>query len=285
MVHPDYLRFDFSHFQKVSKEELRAIERFVNEKIQANIPLKEVRNIPLEEAKSKGALALFGEKYGDTVRMIQFGESVELCGGTHVSASGSIGLFKIISESAVASGVRRIEALSGVEAQKLFFEQSDLLDDLKEQLKNPKKIGQAVQNLLKENQLLQKEIEQFKAKAAGDVKGDLINKIEKNGDVNVLIEEVDLDAASVKNIAFQLKAEVENLFLVLASKAGGKPTVSVLISDNLVKEKGWNAGQIVRDLAKHIQGGGGGQPFFATAGGKNPEGIKEVLKAARGIVD
>jgi len=152
-------------------------------------------------------------------------------------------------------------------------------------LKNPKKIGQAVQNLLKENQLLQKEIEQFKAKAAGDVKGDLINKIEKNGDVNVLIEEVDLDAASVKNIAFQLKAEVENLFLVLASKAGGKPTVSVLISDNLVKEKGWNAGQIVRDLAKHIQGGGGGQPFFATAGGKNPEGIKEVLKAARGIVD
>lgn len=285
LVHPDYLRFDFSHFQKVSKEELRAIERFVNEKIQANIPLTEERNIPLEEAKSKGALALFGEKYGDTVRMIQFGESVELCGGTHVSASGSIGLFKIVSESAVASGVRRIEALSGVEAQKLFFEQSDLLDDLKEQLKNPKKIGQAVQNLLKENQHLQKEIEQFKAKAAGDVKDDLINKIEKNGDVNVLIEEVDLDAASVKNIAFQLKAEVENLFLVLASKAGGKPTVSVLISDNLVKEKGWNAGQIVRDLAKHIQGGGGGQPFFATAGGKNPEGIKEVLKAAREFID
>lgn len=285
LVHPDYLRFDFSHFQKVSKEELRAIERFVNEKIQANIPLTEERNIPLEEAKSKGALALFGEKYGDTVRMIQFGESVELCGGTHVSASGSIGLFKIVSESAVASGVRRIEALSGVEAQKLFFEQSDLLDDLKEQLKNPKKIGQAVQNLLKENQQLQKEIEQFKAKAAGDVKGDLINKIEKNGDVNVLIEEVDLDAASVKNIAFQLKAEVENLYLVLASKAGGKPTVSVLISDNLVKEKGWSAGQIVRDLAKHIQGGGGGQPFFATAGGKNAEGIKEVLKAAREFID
>lgn len=285
LVHPDYLRFDFSHFQKVSKEELRAVERFVNEKIQANIPLTEERNIPLEEAKSKGALALFGEKYGDTVRMIQFGESIELCGGTHVSASGSIGLFKIVSESAVASGVRRIEALSGVEAQKLFFEQSDLLDDLKEQLKNPKKIDQAVQNLLKENQQLQKEIEQFKAKAAGDVKGDLINKVEKNGDVNVLIEEVDLDAASVKNIAFQLKAEVENLFLVLASKAGGKPTVSVLISDNLVKEKGWNAGRIVRDLAKHIQGGGGGQPFFATAGGKNSEGIKEVLKAARGIVD
>lgn len=285
LVHPDYLRFDFSHFQKITKDELRVIEHFVNEKIQANIPLTEERNIPLEEAKSKGALALFGEKYGDTVRMIQFGESVELCGGTHVSASGSIGLFKIVSESAVASGVRRIEALSGVEAQKLFFEQSDLLDDLKVQLKNPKKIGQAVQNLLKENQLLQKEIEQFKAKAAGDVKGDLINKVEKNGDVNVLIEEVDLDAASVKNIAFQLKAEVENLYLVLASKAAGKPTISVLISDNLVKEKGWNAGQIVRDLAKHIQGGGGGQPFFATAGGKNAEGIKEVLKAARGIVD
>lgn len=285
LVHPDYLRFDFSHFQKVTKDELRVIEHFVNEKIQANIPLTEERNIPLEEAKSKGALALFGEKYGDTVRMIQFGESVELCGGTHVSASGSIGLFKIVSESAVASGVRRIEALSGVEAQKLFFEQSDLLDDLKEQLKNPKKIDQAVQNLLKENQQLQKEIEQFKAKAAGNVKDELINKVEKKGDVNILIEEVDLDAASVKNIAFQLKAEVENLFLFLASKAGGKPTVSVLISDNLVKEKGWNAGQIVRDLAKHIQGGGGGQPFFATAGGKNAEGIKEVLKAARGIVD
>jgi alanyl-tRNA synthetase len=285
LVHPDYLRFDFSHFQKVSKEELRAIEDFVNAKVRANLSLNEQRNIPLDEAKTKGALALFGEKYDDTVRMIQFGDSVELCGGTHLSASGSIGSFKIISESAVAAGVRRIEAVSGEEAQKLFFEQSDLLADLKEQLKNPKKLDQAIQNLMQENQKLQKEIEQFKAQAAGNVKGDLLNKVEKQGDVNVLIEEVDLDAASVKNIAFQLKAEVENLFLVLASKAGGKPTISVLISDNLVKEKGWNAGQIVRDLAKHIQGGGGGQPFFATAGGKNPKGIEQALIEAKKLID
>ncbi|MEX2380530.1 MAG: alanine--tRNA ligase, partial [Vicingaceae bacterium] len=285
LVHPDYLRFDFSHFQKVSREELRAIEDFVNAKIRANLSLNEERNIPIDEAKAKGALALFGEKYGDTVRLIQFGESVELCGGTHVPATGSIGSFKIISEGAVASGIRRIEAVSGEEAHQLFFEQSDLLAELKAQLKNPKKIDQAIQTLLQENQKLQKEIEQFKAEAAGNVKGDLLKKVEKQGDVNVLIEEVDLDASSVKKIAFQLKAEVENLFLVLASKAGGKPTISVLISDHLVKEKDWNAGQIVRDLAKHIQGGGGGQPFFATAGGKKADGLNEALKAARMIVE
>lgn len=285
LVHPDYLRFDFSHFQKVSKEELRAIEEFVNAKIRENYGLVEERNLPIDEAKARGALALFGEKYGDTVRMIQFGECVELCGGTHVKATGAIGAFKIVSEGAVASGVRRIEALSGVEAHKLLFEQSDLISKLKEQLKNPKKLDQAIQNLLTENQKLQKEIEQFKAEAAGNVKGDLLKKVEKQGAVNALIEEVELDASSIKNIAFQLKAEVENLFLVLASKAGGKPTISVLISDNLVKEKDWNAGQIVRDLAKHIQGGGGGQPFFATAGGKNPKGIEQALIEAKKLID
>ncbi|MEQ8908048.1 MAG: alanine--tRNA ligase [Vicingaceae bacterium] len=284
LVHPDYLRFDFSHFQKVSQEEIRAIESFVNERIRENLNLEEERNLPIEEAKAKGAMALFGEKYGDTVRVIQFGESIELCGGTHVQASGEIGLFKITSEGAVASGVRRIEAVSGKQAQKLFFEQNDLIEELKQSLKQPKNLKQSVENLLQDNQKLQKEIEKLKAKAAGNVKQELKDAVEKINGVNAIIKEVELDAGSIKNLAFQLKGEIENLFLVLASKAGGKPTISVLISENLVSEKGWDAGQVVRDLAKHIQGGGGGQAFFATAGGKNPDGTEKALEEARKLI-
>lgn len=284
LVNPDYLRFDFSHFQKVSSEEIRQIEEFVNERIRENLALEEERNIPIEEAKAKGAMALFGEKYGDTVRVIQFGESIELCGGTHVQASGEIGLFKITSESAVASGVRRIEAVSGEAAQKLFFEQNDLLEALKQSLKQPKNLKQSLDNLLKENQQLQKEIEKLKAKAAGNVKQELIDSIKTTNGVNAIIQEVELDARSVKNLAFQLKGEVENLFMVLASKTGGKPTISVLISENLVAEKDWNAGQLVRELAKHIQGGGGGQAFFATAGGKNHSGIAKALEEAEKLI-
>lgn len=284
LVNSDYLRFDFSHFQKVEQNELREIEAFVNEKVRANLKLVEEREIAIDEARERGAMALFGEKYGEVVRMIQFGDSVELCGGTHVQATGEIGLFKIVSESAVAAGVRRIEAISSEKAVENFFQQNDLLNELKLSLKNPKNLKQAVEGLLTENSKLQKEIEEFKAKAAGNLKQELLQKITETNGVNVLIEEVELDAGSIKNIAFQLKAEVDRLFMVLASKAGGKPTISILINDDLVKEKEWNAGKMVRELGKHIQGGGGGQAFFATAGGKNADGIEAALADARKMV-
>ena len=284
LVNPDYLRFDFSHFQKVEAEQIREIEEFVNRKIRVNIQLQEERNLPIEEAKERGAMALFGEKYGDTVRMIQFGDSVELCGGTHVNATGEIGLFKITHEGAVAAGIRRIEAISSEKALQQFYAQNDLINELKTSLKNPKNIKQSIDALLVENSKLQKEIESFKAKAAGNLKGELKDKVQSINGVNVLIEEVEVDAGSAKNIAFQLKAEVERLFLVLASKAEGKPTITILISDELVAEKDWNAGKLVRDLGKHIQGGGGGQAFFATAGGKNADGIGAALKAARELI-
>jgi len=284
LVNPSHLRFDFSHFQKVETEDIRKIENFVNKKIRENVRLQEDRNVPLEEAKERGAMALFGEKYGDTVRMIQFGDSVELCGGTHVNATGEIGLFKITHEGAVAAGIRRIEAVSSENALQQFYAQNDLLSELKISLKNPKNIRQSIDSLLTENAKFQKEIEGFKAKAAGNLKGELKDKVQSINGVNVLIEEVEVDAGSAKNIAFQLKAEVERLFLVLASKAEGKPTITILISDELVAEKDWNAGKLVRDLGKHIQGGGGGQAFFATAGGKNVNGIGAALDAARALV-
>lgn len=284
LVNADYLRFDFSHFQKVDADQIRAIEQQVNTKIRANIALNEEQSMPIDEAREKGAMALFGEKYGDVVRMIQFGSSVELCGGIHVQATGEIGLFKIVSEGAVAAGIRRIEAVSSEKALKLFFEQNDLIQDLKSSLKNPKNLSVSVDKLLAENQKMQKEIEAFKAKAAGNLKGDLINKVVARNGVNILIEEVDLDAGGIKNIAFQLKAEIDNLFMVLASKKDGKPSLTVLVSDNLVAEKDLNAGNIVRTLAKNIQGGGGGQAFFATAGGKNPDGVAKALEEARGLV-
>ncbi|MCB0802306.1 MAG: alanine--tRNA ligase, partial [Flavobacteriales bacterium] len=284
LVNSEYLRFDFSHFQKLTFDEIREIESKVNAKIRANIPLNEERTIPLEEARSKGAMALFGEKYGDVVRMIQFGTSVELCGGIHVQATGEIGLFKIVSEGAVAAGIRRIEAISSERALDLFFEQNDMIQELKSKLKNPKNIGSAIENLQVENSSLQKELESFKAKAAGSLKDDLLKKVIAKDGIQILIEEVDLDAAGIKNVAFQLKAEVNNLFMVLGTKKDAKPSLTVLISDNLVEEKDWNAGTIVRNLAKHIQGGGGGQAFFATAGGKNPDGLAKALEEARGLV-
>ncbi len=280
LVNASYLRFDFSHFQKLSADEIRQIEELVNDKIRSNIPLNEQRTLPLSEAKKMGAMALFGEKYGDVVRVIEFGSSVELCGGIHVKSTGEIGSFKIVSESAVAAGIRRLEAVSSKTAEQLFYEQFDKINEIKQELKNPKDIKLAIQQLLKENSQFQKEIAKFKQKAAGNLAQDLKGKVKENAGVNFLIQEVDLDVAGAKNLAFQLKSEMENLFLVLGTKQGGKPSLTVLISDNLVAEKGWNAGSIVRDLAKHIQGGGGGQAFFATAGGKNPDGLPEALKAA-----
>ncbi|HEY9886057.1 MAG TPA: alanine--tRNA ligase-related protein, partial [Vampirovibrionales bacterium] len=226
LVNAEHLRFDFSHFHKMTNEELRDVEWVVNRKIRANLNLREDRNLPIAEAKERGALALFGEKYGDVVRVIQFGDSVELCGGTHVQATGEIGLFKIVSEGAVAAGVRRIEAISSEKAQAYFFHQNDVIQNLKNSLKNPKNIEQAVDALISENNQLQKEIEQFKTKAAGSIKQELLKKVKDNNGINTLIEEVSLETDSIKNIAFQLKSELSRLFLVLVSKANGKPSIT-----------------------------------------------------------
>ena len=284
LVSNEVLRFDFSHFQKVSEEEIERIETIVNDHVRKNIPLDEKRNVPIKEAKSLGAMALFGEKYGDFVRVITFDPkySVELCGGTHVTATGEIGTFKIVSESAVAAGVRRVEAYTGPKAFEFVQEQEKSLKAVKELLKNPKDLTKAVQTLLDEQKKLSKEIESLHAKQSGQVKGDLIAKQSSQGGANVIVEKVTLpNADALKKLSFELKNEVDSLFAVLAADIAGKPQIAVVINDELVAAKSLNAGQIVRDLAKEIKGGGGGQPFFATAGGKDINGLDQVVVKAK----
>ncbi len=284
LVSNEVLRFDFSHFQKVTEEEIEKIEQIVNDHVRQNIPLDEKRNVPIEEAKKLGAMALFGEKYGDFVRVITFDPkySVELCGGTHVTATGEIGTFKIVSESAVAAGVRRIEAYTGPKAFEYVQEQEKSLKEVKDLLKNPKDLTKAIQSLLDEQKKLTKEIDSLHAKQSGQVKGDLINKKSTVGTANVIIEKVTLpNADALKKLSFELKNEVGSLFAVLAADIAGKPQIAVVIDDGLVSSKGLNAGQLVRELAKEIKGGGGGQPFFATAGGKDISGLDQVLVKAK----
>lgn len=287
LVNADYLRFDFSHFAKVSDEELARIEVIVNQKIRENIALKEERDVPYQEAISSGVTALFGEKYGDFVRVITFDDSFskELCGGTHVKATGYIGFFKIIAESAVAAGVRRIEAITGIAAENYINEQSKLIHQLKELLKNPKDIGKSVETLIDENNRLKKEIEKSILEKTSGLKDGLAKKVQNINGINFIAEKVALpNADAVKNLAYQLKDIVSDLFLVLAAEIEGKPNLTVMISENLVKEKGFNAGNIVRELAKDIKGGGGGQPFFATAGGSDASGLENALAKAKSFV-
>lgn len=278
LVSPDYLRFDFSHFSKVTDEELEKIQAIVSEKIRENIPLDEKRNVPIDIAMEMGAMALFGEKYGDTVRVIKFGDSVELCGGTHVKATGDIGLFVITTETAVAAGVRRIEAITSKKAEEYYQKKSDLLDQVAETLKNPKDLLKAVTDLISKNASLGKEIEQFQKDRAKLVKSELKNKISEHDGINLLTDIVDLDGGSIKDILFQLKGEVDNFVGVIGGKDDGKCTLSIIASDNIVKEKDFHAGNIIREVSKHIQGGGGGQPFFATAGGKNADGLNDAIQ-------
>ena len=285
LVNDKYLRFDFSHFGKVSDEELQQVERLVNQKIREAISLNEKRNIPIEEAEKMGAMMLFGEKYGDVGRVIQFGTSVELCGGIHVANTAQIGQFKIVSESSIASGVRRIEAITGEEADKFIREQLEVVKTLKTILKNPKNIVQSVESLLEQNNQLSKEIELLKTEKAKAMKGELKNKITQVNGVSFLAEKVALDTKQIKDLSFQLKGEIDDLFMVLGSTEGGKTTLSVAVSDKLIKEKGLHAGNIVRELAKEINGGGGGQPMFATAGGKNPNGLKSALEKAKVLIE
>lgn len=284
LVNEKYLRFDFSHFSKVTDEEIAEIEARVNAEIRKDIHLNELRNTPMKKAQELGAKALFGEKYGDLVRVIQFGESIELCGGIHVESTGRIGLFKIISESSTAAGIRRIEAITSEAADKFVNDKLNLVSELNQILKAPKDLKKAVEDLIAQNSKLGKEIEKLNAAKAGNLKGDLIKEITEVNGVNFLAKKVDLDAGGIKTIAFQLKAEMDNLFLVLCNENNGKANITILVSEELSKSKDLHAGNIVRVLAKEINGGGGGQPFFASAGGSNPSGIPKVLEMAKGYI-
>ena len=284
MVHSGEFRFDFSHYAKVSPEELKQVEQFVNARIQEQLVLEENREAILADALDQGAMALFGEKYGDTVRTIRFGQSIELCGGTHVSNTADIWHFKITSEGAVASGIRRIEAITGDAAKAYFEEQTALLEKVKGLLNQPQDTLRAIQNLQEETTQLKKELQGLAKVQLAALKQTLEAEISTKNEIDFLIKEVDLDGGAIKDLAFSLGQKRTNLFLVLASKRGGVPVLSCYISKELVTSKDLNAGAIVRDLGKHIQGGGGGQPFFATAGGKNVEGIEAALSAAEGMI-
>ena len=283
-VNDQYLRFDFSHFQKMSKEEIREVELKVNAIIRENINLDEHRSLPIAEAEKMGALMLFGEKYGDMVRVIKFGDSIELCGGTHVKATGEIGFFKILSEAAIASGIRRIEAVTNEVAQNLIFHNIDTLDALRFSLRNPKDVQKSLAELLDQNSDLEKKVGSFIAEQASNLKRQIKDELEDINGIKFHTREIDLNNEEVKKIMFELRNEVDNLFLLLATRGNGKAVISIAISDDLVKLKGLNAGKIIRELSKHIQGGGGGQPFYATAGGKNVDGIDKVLLGARALV-
>tara|TARA_R100000935_G_scaffold56060_2_gene86850 strand:- start:1223 stop:3193 length:1971 start_codon:yes stop_codon:yes gene_type:complete len=281
MVNQDHLRFDFSHFSKLTAEELQKVENFVNARIQEQITLHEQRNITYAEALEQGAIALFGEKYGDSVRAIKFGNSMELCGGTHTKNTAEIWYFKITSEGAVAAGIRRIEAITGDAVKSYFTEQAEVLNEISAELKNSNNPLKAIQNLQEENASLKKQLEQLIRDKATNLKVELLDELTTINEISFLAKKIDLDAGGIKDLSFQIGENLENLFLLLASEGEGKAFLSCYISKELVKAKNLDAGKVVRELGKYIQGGGGGQPFFATAGGKNPGGISEALEKAK----
>ena len=284
LVNPDYLRFDFSHFAKVTEEQLREIEDFVNSRIQDQIPLVEKREMAFQEAVAEGAMALFGEKYGDHVRMIRFGDSMELCGGIHVKNTADIWHFKIISEGAVAAGIRRIEAITSDAVKKYFQAQESAVNELKLALKNPQDPIKAVISLQEENTKLKKQLESLIKEKAKNLKQTLANEVREENGVKFLATKVDLNAEGAKDLAYELGKLGDNLFIVLATAEDDKPMLTCYISKELVASRNLNAGQVVRELGKFIQGGGGGQPFFATAGGKNVAGIGEALANAENFI-
>lgn len=284
-VHSKYLRFDFSHFSKLSIEELRSVENFVNARIEGQLPFEEHRNMPIQEAMDQGAMALFGEKYGDTVRTVRFGQSIELCGGTHVKNTADIWHFKIVSEGAVAAGIRRIEAITSDAVKEFYFKNNRMLFEIKDLLNNAQDPVKAVTGLQEENTALKKQVEQLLKDKAKGLKGDLVAELEEVNGVQFLAKKVDLDANGIKDLAFEIGGQFSNLFLLLAAENDGKALLSCYISKELVSNRKLNAGNVVRELGKYIQGGGGGQPFFATAGGKNPSGIPDALKRAKEMVN
>ncbi len=278
LVTPEGLRFDFSHFQKVTAEQLREVEHLVNAKIRANIPLTEYRNLPIEEAKKLGAIALFGEKYGDEVRVVQFGSSIEFCGGTHVAATGQIGIMKIISESSIAAGIRRIEAVTGIQVEKMMNVLEDTMIELKHLFNNAPDLKIAIRKYIEENAGLKKQVEKFMKEKELQVKAHLLKNTKEIHGVKVISGILPIPADTIKNIVFQLKSEIPtNLFVAIGSIENDKPTLTVGISENLVKDNELNAGKLVREAAKLIQGGGGGQAHFATAGGKYLDGLRAAV--------
>ena len=278
-VSPDILRFDFSHFSKVEPSDLRKVEQLVNERIRENFPREEFRNVPIAEAQSMGAMALFGEKYGEEVRVLKYGTSIELCGGTHVSATGRIGFFRIISESSVAAGVRRIEAVTGAGAEKMLYQVEDLLKEVKELFNNNPQIITAIKKTIEENAELAQQVQAALKEKVASVKQHLLSQREELGGVRIFKVQQNVSAELIKDLAFQIAGEVSESFIFIgATDEGGKPNLTLMLSRDLVESKGWNASNILRSAAKHIQGGGGGQPHFATAGGKRVEGLDEAVQ-------
>ena len=285
LVDSKHLRFDFSHFKKLSKEEIVRVEVEVNLLIDSQIALEDFRSIPIKEAKDRGAMSLFGEKYGEEVRMIQFGNSLELCGGTHVQNTGNIRRLKIVSESSVASGIRRVEAITNKTAFAWYNSQILVLNEVKEALKNSDDVLKSLEELQIENNDFRKKIEEFELAEAHRTKQKLITQIENIKGYNILIDEVSLSSKQVKDLAFQLSNEVQNLIIVIGNKDKTKAGLTVMFSESTKFETGLNARNIIKDISHHINGGGGGQDFFATAGGKNQGGIKSALQAAKVIVE
>ena len=277
-VSPDTLRFDFSHFQKVSDEELRQVERMVNDLIRQDLPLDEHRDTPMEEAKKLGAIALFGEKYGDKVRVVRFGPSCEFCGGIHAASTGRIGMFKIVSESSVAAGIRRIEAKTGEECEEMMYALEDSIKAIRSLFNNAKDLRGVIEKYIEEHDAMKKNIEQFQAQAVERAKDSLIEKARTINGTTVITSVLPISAQSAKDLVFKIRQAVgSNLLCVIGSVDNGKPMLSVMLSDDMVADHGLNAGQIVREAAKLIQGGGGGQPHYATAGGKNADGLSAAV--------
>ncbi len=277
LVTPEYIRFDFSHFQKMTDEEIRKVEKLINKRIRENIPLTEYRNIPIKEAKEMGAIALFGEKYGEEVRVVQFGSSIEFCGGTHIPNTGHIGIFKIISESSIAAGVRRIEAITGEKVEEMIYTVEDTINDIRSLFNNTPDLTGVIKKYIESHEELQKDIEQYMKEKKAEIKQRLIKNSKNINGIQLMTLTTPLPADQIKDIAFQLRGEItENLFFVAISDYNAKAGLTIMISDNLVEE-GLNAGKITREAAKLIQGGGGGQPHYATAGGKKIEGLTQAL--------
>jgi len=287
LVHPDYLRFDFSHFKKMTDEEIRDVERMVNSLIRQGIERTEIRDADFNEAGKMGAMALFGEKYGERVRVIKFGDSVELCGGIHVGSTAEIGLFKILSEGSVAAGVRRIEAVTGSKAEDYYYGLESGMKRIEALLDNPQDVMKSLEKILADKSALEKQVADFGKSQAEGFKKNLLNSMKEVNGMKIISGIADvpgLNTGTIRDLAYQIKGETDRLFLVIGVVIDNKPHLTILISDDLIKEKGLNAGNIVRIAAKEFNGGGGGQPFFATAGGKDPEKLDAAIAKALELV-
>lgn len=287
LVHPDYLRFDFAHFQKVTPEEIRIVEKMVNADIRNNIQVEEHREVPLDKAREMGAMALFGEKYGDVVRTIGFGNSVELCGGTHVNATGEIGFFRVLSEGSVSAGIRRIEAVTAERAEEMAYNQSDVLEEIGTLVKSKGQLRKSIESLINQNSRLSKELEGMMQNFLKIEKQAIIDGAREYNGVHIIVKQVKPElGGNLKDLAFQLRNEIDGeMVAVLGTEVKEKPQLAVILSDRLANDGILNAVELIRDVAREIQGGGGGQPFFASAGGKNPAGLDSALTRAKALIE